>query len=171
MSKLTEKQRDAIRDFIPDLEVAPPAEIRAGLLAALALLEERPSEPPAPTHAIHYVTSVSQPWRKILSAARKLAEHEAIDQLSVQPPRLSHLQEKDWADDILVAAKSGPVVVAAQSELALLRLLRLTKRQKRLRVYVLDGKPGCMELRLSDDGEFIDRWPEGFFDGRFEEVF
>lgn len=33
------------------------------------------------------------------------------------------------------------------------------------------GKTTVTHLRLSDDGEFIDAWPRGFFDERFEEMF
>lgn len=123
---------------------------------------------------IVYVTSVSQSWRKIRAEARKEALRlgSGSCELILQPPRLSHLAEKKWADGLLEASKSRPLVVAAQAEVALLRLLRLTKGQKRLRVIVLSEKCEPMELRVAaNEGEFIDPWPEGFFSGRAEELF
>lgn len=40
-------------------------------------------------------------------------------------------------------------------------------------IYVDKGESGstCLELRLDEEGEFIDRWPNGFFEEGFEEMF
>jgi hypothetical protein len=39
--------------------------------------------------------------------------------------------------------------------------------------YVEQGKSGVFvfPIRISADGEFIDRWPKGFFDERAQELF
>ena len=125
-------------------------------------------------HEIRYFTTISQPWPRVLAAARR--EQRRLGKtalLIVEPPRLPHLAHKAWADELLAASEHQPVAVAALSELALLRLLRLTKGQKRLRVWCLSGRAsggGWQEMRV-DNGEFVDRWPEGFFAGRAEELF
>ena len=28
----------------------------------------------------------------------------------------------------------------------------------------------CKKIKLTDDGEFIGEWPDGFFDERFDEI-
>lgn len=40
-------------------------------------------------------------------------------------------------------------------------------------VYVecIEGETRLIPLRVDDDGEFIDRWPNGFFGERAEELF
>ena len=35
----------------------------------------------------------------------------------------------------------------------------------------VDGSGYPQELRLDEDGEFVDEWPSGFFEERFDEVF
>jgi hypothetical protein len=34
-----------------------------------------------------------------------------------------------------------------------------------------DGESKVQALRLDDSGEFIDEWPTGFFEERYEEIF
>lgn len=79
-------------------------------------------------------------------------------------------------------------IIETHSEHLILRLLRiirettngeLPKGQKPLRpedVAVIYAKPTehgteLMELRISEDGDFIDRWPDGFFTERAKELF
>ena len=40
-------------------------------------------------------------------------------------------------------------------------------------VYIDSGEDGCRcnQLRISPDGDFVDRWPQGFFEERVEELF
>ncbi|HEC03693.1 MAG TPA: DUF3696 domain-containing protein [Phycisphaerales bacterium] len=35
----------------------------------------------------------------------------------------------------------------------------------------VDGTVKLTELRVSEDGEFLDSWPQGFFDERFGELY
>jgi hypothetical protein len=40
-------------------------------------------------------------------------------------------------------------------------------------IYVESGLEGVrfLPLRVADDGDFLDRWPQGFFEERAEELF
>lgn len=79
-------------------------------------------------------------------------------------------------------------IIETHSEHLILRLLRLirdttngelTEGEKPLRpedVAVIYAKPTehgteLMELRISEDGDFIDKWPDGFFTERAKELF
>jgi hypothetical protein len=41
---------------------------------------------------------------------------------------------------------------------------------KVLYVECIDGETRISPIRISDSGRFLDRWPDGFFDERFEEL-
>lgn len=85
------------------------------------------------------------------------------------------------SNSTIPATKSSPAnqwIVETHSEALILRL------QKRIRqgilkaedVSVLYVKPGSegssiSQLRLDNDGEFIDPWPDGFFEERFDDLF
>lgn len=69
-------------------------------------------------------------------------------------------------------------VVETHSEHLLLRFQRLiregTLRAHEISVlYVQKEKDGasCLHLRLDDDGDFIDEWPDGFFEEGYREIF
>lgn len=79
-------------------------------------------------------------------------------------------------------------IIETHSEHLILRLLKLIrdttngelkKGEKPLRpedVAVIYAKPTehgteLMELRISEDGDFIDKWPDGFFTEREKELF
>ena len=80
------------------------------------------------------------------------------------------------------------LLVETHSEHIMLRLLRRVREtaegdlpSKRMKIepndlsviYVEKSPNGIRfkPLRVSDDGDFIDRWPKGFFDERAEELF
>ena len=86
------------------------------------------------------------------------------------------------------AAGGGVFLIETHSEHLMLRLLRrieettggeLPKGKPALKpdqvsvVYVeqLDGEVRATRLRIDETGEFIDRWPQGFFDERTDELF
>ena len=88
--------------------------------------------------------------------------------------------------DRLFSGKS--LIVETHSEHIMLRLLRRIREQTDNEVppgfegitpddlsviYVESGVEGVRfrPLRVSDDGDFVDRWPHGFFDERAEELF
>ncbi|MEI8171877.1 MAG: DUF3696 domain-containing protein [Deltaproteobacteria bacterium] len=101
-------------------------------------------------------------------------------------PRL----QTELADFFIEGAKKKPCqyIIETHSEHLLLRLLRrirettngeLEEGQPPLKpedVAVIYAKPTehgteLMELRISEDGDFIDKWPEGFFTEREKELF
>ena len=100
-----------------------------------------------------------------------------------------------WQDVKAVTAKQespqrpgNQFIIETHSEHLILRLLRLIREttngelkegEKPLRpedVAVIYAKPTehgteLMELRISEDGDFIDKWPDGFFTERAKELF
>lgn len=69
-------------------------------------------------------------------------------------------------------------IIETHSEHLLLRLKKLIRKGELSHediavVYVDRGESGsqCLELRLDSDGDFIDEWPNGFFDESFNEIF
>lgn len=69
-------------------------------------------------------------------------------------------------------------ILETHSEHLMLRLQKLI-RQGNLNpedisvIYVDSNSKGsqCLELRLDEEGDFIDEWPDGFFDDDFKEIF
>ena len=69
-------------------------------------------------------------------------------------------------------------IIETHSEHLLLRLQKLIRNGELSHediavVYVDRGKNGsqCLELRIDSEGDFIDEWPNGFFDEGFNEMF
>ncbi|WP_288221772.1 DUF3696 domain-containing protein [uncultured Clostridium sp.] len=69
-------------------------------------------------------------------------------------------------------------IIETHSEHILLRLKRLIKEGVLTNddvciIYVQRTQSGskCLELRLDEDGDFIDEWPDGFFEEGYKEVF
>ena len=110
----------------------------------------------------------------------------------IQQPEL-HLHPRlqaQLADVFVEQVSRAPIfVIETHSEHFLLRLLRRIRETYRSDIphklfslkaediavlYVdktSDGTSNIMQLRLSEDGEFIDRWPHGFFNERDGELF
>lgn len=110
----------------------------------------------------------------------------------IQQPEL-HLHpalQSELADVFIEASNEfRTLIVETHSEHLLLRLLRrirqtargqlntpeLMLRPKDVTVLYfdpqMDGTTKVRQLRISDDGEFIDLWPRGFFAERWEELF
>ena len=110
----------------------------------------------------------------------------------IQQPEL-HLHPRlqaQLADVFVEQVSRAPIfVIETHSEHFLLRLLRRIRETYRSDIphklfslkaediavlYVdktSDGTSNIMQLRLSEDGEFIDRWPHGFFTERDGELF
>ncbi|MGH2457588.1 MAG: AAA family ATPase [Chloroflexota bacterium] len=80
--------------------------------------------------------------------------------------------------DAVAAPRENQFIVETHSEHLVLRLQRLV-RQGRLKasdisiVYVSRGERGsqCVPLRLDAEGDFVDAWPEGFFEEGYREIF
>lgn len=101
----------------------------------------------------------------------------------IEQPEI-HLHPKLQADLGSLFAKcirepqGNQFIVETHSEHLILRLQRLirehTIRPEDISVlYVLKEEAGsrCIPLRIDEDGDFIDEWPEGFFEEGFREMF
>lgn len=74
--------------------------------------------------------------------------------------------------------QNNQFIIETHSEHILLRLKRLIKEGMLTNddvcvIYVQRTQSGskCLELRLDEDGDFIDEWPDGFFEEGYKEVF
>lgn len=121
-----------------------------------------------------------------------LATLWAMKDMLVQQPEL-HLHPAAQCElgDIFISAVNGGrnVVIETHSEHLLLRILRRIRestlglptdssvRISNDKVYIYyfepldDGSTRVKEIRISRDGDFIDRWPKGFFTERANELF
>ena len=126
-----------------------------------------------------FVTTEACDWSSVMRAARRKAKLLSGASFVIQPARLTHKQEGPWIETVLEAYKTGSkdVVVASSSEVALLCLLHHVGRGdlpcEDLHVYSVSSKDLRAEyrLRVSDEGEFIDIWPDGFFNARYQYLF
>ena len=102
--------------------------------------------------------------------------------ISIEQPEV-HVHPKLQADlgDLLAEAIKKPrqnqFIVETHSEHLILRLQRLV-REKKIKpddvsvIYVSRGPEGAksQRLRLDEEGDFIDEWPDGFFPERLREL-
>ena len=93
-------------------------------------------------------------------------------------PYLTQSGELEFADKLLLKQKKEPEVtflVPSPYELVLLRILRNIREGKiksnELNVEILTKNIGTIEVRVDEEGEFLDVWPEGFFEARVKELF
>jgi predicted ATPase len=94
-------------------------------------------------------------------------------------PRLQARLADLFIDTTQEGGRGNQLIVETHSEHLMLRV------QRRIRegmldaslvsiVYIdqdADGLATAKQLRLNDHGEFLDEWPNGFFDDRLEELF
>lgn len=123
---------------------------------------------------IIFVTSVSVRYERLRAHTEMLcAQHEGARVITLDRGA-SHLEQADEVDKLL-AANGGIVFCPSDSELALLRLMKLVRTKTLapvdLDIVCLTKEGGEMSIRLDEAGEFIDQWPEGFFMGRMAELF
>ncbi len=91
-------------------------------------------------------------------------------------PRLQAELGDLFADSM--ADQHNQFIIETHSEHLILRLQKLI-RKGQLKpsdvsvVYVMKGEEGsvCCPLRLDEEGDFIDEWPEGFFEEGYKEMF
>ncbi|MBE9220468.1 DUF3696 domain-containing protein [Dolichospermum flos-aquae] len=103
--------------------------------------------------------------------------------VAIEQPEI-HLHPKLQAELGSVFAESikppynNRFILETHSEHLILRLQRLI-REGQLKpedisvIYVDSDQEGsqCLELRLDEEGDFIDEWPDGFFEDDFKEIF
>lgn len=117
------------------------------------------------------------------------ANYDAVGLISVEQPEL-HIHPRlqvELADVFLAAREKHSFLIETHSEHLILRLLKrirqsaegdlpkgmkpVTKRDISI-AYLESSADGVLvkDIRIDDDGEFIDRWPQGFFVERREEL-
>ena len=102
--------------------------------------------------------------------------------ITIEQPEV-HVHPKLQADigDLLAEAikkpKSNQFIIETHSEHLVLRLQKLVRTGKLKPkdisiIYVTRGKDGsdALQLRVDEEGDFIDEWPEGFFSERLIEL-
>ena len=109
-----------------------------------------------------------------------LSENETI---LIEQPEI-HIHPKLQAElgslfaECIKAPNNNKFIIETHSENIILRLQKLI-RQKKLNsedvsvIYVDKSERGsiCSRLRMDEKGYFIDKWPNGFFEESFEEIF
>jgi hypothetical protein len=123
-----------------------------------------------------------------------LALSEGKGLAAIEQPELHvHPRVQIGLGDLFIRAihspSPGPFLIETHSEHLLLRLLRriretnegelspdasLRLQPDQLAVYYVENSEGrstLLPLRVDETGEFIDRWPQGFFEERAEELF
>lgn len=147
-----------------------------------------------------YCTSVSQSYRRILRHARNVILEKGSGQARLRtiPPRLNPREQVEWAQRHIVGSPEwvGPgwLVVASTFELPILRVMRVLRDRlgdtvvgahdvsDQFSVHVLADPVkfkaagltrglAVFSLRVEERGEFLDPWPEGFFEERMGELF
>lgn len=113
--------------------------------------------------------------------------------LTEQPELHIHPRLQAQLGDLLIESALNPeqprcLILETHSEHMVLRLLRRIRetaegelpagihqiKPSDLGVYYIQRSGGCasiQRLRVDEEGEFIDRWPNGFFDERMKELF
>jgi hypothetical protein len=106
------------------------------------------------------------------------------DVICIEQPEIHvHPRLQSEVADLLVTATEGrhsnQLIVETHSEHIMLRVQRLIREgavaANRVAVLYVDtdngGSASVVRLRLAEDGSFVDEWPQGFFEERFDEMF
>ena len=107
-------------------------------------------------------------------------------ELITEPAHLLPKEQALWAEDIIerelsISISTYKQFIATTYENAILRTLRRVREKKISHEQVLvacltkcswdNNAKEIATLRVTEEGEFLDRWPDGFFDHRMEELF
>jgi predicted ATPase len=103
--------------------------------------------------------------------------------IAIEQPEL-HLHPQLQAElgsvfaESIKSPQNNRFILETHSEHLVLRLQRLIREGKLTKddvsvIYVDCEQDGsiCLELRLDEEGDFIDEWPDGFFEEDFKEIF
>ncbi len=105
--------------------------------------------------------------------------------IMIEQPEI-HLHPRMQAElaDLLIestdaAGRANQVIAETHSETMIMRLQRRVREQAVSPSDILilhvgqteSGEASVQELRMDENGEFLDRWPGGFFDEQFNEMF
>lgn len=129
---------------------------------------------------ITFITSMSCEYVELLRHANTISGF-----IMHAPAHMNQKQEVEFAESIVKEYITYPrkrIIIPCFYELTLLRLLRKVREgdlpHNELEVHCLNRdvtllpwRSECKILKLDATGEFIDRFKEGFFEGRSEELF
>jgi len=86
-------------------------------------------------------------------------------------------QTLDWLDEIEIRRTGVQLIVETHSEHLILRIQRLIREGRipasdvsLLYISIEEGTSRVNQIRLDDVGNFVDEWPDGFFDERLNEI-
>ncbi len=163
------------------LEVVPIATGEAanlvGDLVAISLTDTRTGVVVTPADVGY---GISQALPIVVELLSRRDSVVAIEQPETHlHPRLQARMADLFIDSAQAGGRGNQLIVETHSEHMMLRV------QRRIREGVLDagdvsvlyvdraptGPATVKQLRLTDDGEFRDQWPGGFFDDRLDELF
>lgn len=125
---------------------------------------------------IIYVTSVSQPWKLIKEHVQSMRQDQYKHyNIMLLEGNLIPVEQLECAENIIHYSNRCNIIVASTYELPILRISRRIRESSvdisdKFIVRVLT-RSGFKDLKFDRNGEFIDKWPEGFFDERINELF
>lgn len=132
---------------------------------------------------IIYCTSTTRKFDDVLSYAKETVRKMGTGtaRLAVPEPHLNPQEQLQAAEDIIAdnERQAGIVVVASMYELPILRFSRRVRenaiKAEQVVVYCLTSSEDLgskvHSLRIDSEGEFLDKWPEGFYEERMVELF
>jgi hypothetical protein len=131
---------------------------------------------------IHYITSVSCSFSELTAYAAELEKTYPFEsrRVIIAPGNLSPREQLAWTEySILNKFKriesNVDMIAVSNYELSILRILhRIREGEMKgadMIVHCLAESLPTRKLRVDNEGEFIDRWPEGFFMERSDELF
>ena len=108
----------------------------------------------------------------------QLADYLACTAGVMKPQDIAQKSEELRAGSLSSDDRAAQWIVETHSELLIMRLQRRIRERKLSHqdisvLYVDRDENGSyvQQLRLDEDGEFIDDWPDGFFDDGFQELY
>lgn len=120
-------------------------------------------------------------WSQMLPLVITCALAEPGTTVLMEQPELHlHPGAQAMLGDVFLQATEQNIrfLIETHSEHILLRLQRRIRKSQMVSndlnvIYVTrrNGKSRCHRLRVDRDGDFLDPWPEGFFEERFSELF
>ena len=179
---------DGVNEWLTHLEV--PYELRmlpveaqegvaslVGDLVVMALTDTRSGVQVTPADVGYGVSQM------LPIIVKLLAETDSVVCIE-QPETHLHPRLQARLADLFIASSSGEgqsnqIIVETHSEHLMLRVQRRIREgalsPENVAVLYVDqdptGRAEVLRIRLSEDGEFLDEWPAGFFEERLDEIF
>lgn len=179
---------EGVNEWLTHLEVPYdlqmlPIEAQAGVaslvgdLVVMALTDTRSGVQVTPADVGYGVSQM------LPIVVKLLAETDSVVCIE-QPETHLHPRLQARLADLFIASSSAEgqgnqLIVETHSEHLMLRVQRRIREgalsPEDIAVLYVDqdpsGRADVLRIRLSEDGEFLDEWPEGFFEERLDEIF